>query len=134
MGMHRITLSKMLILLRLVIVISLAGYSLPAASAEMHGAWSNSALVQSFDNYPQPDGHHAVAERQQHVDGDHASSPGEAQELAKRECCKGFCTGMAIVTGTGGHVGCLRVTSIREFVDDARTKGELPLLHRPPNI
>lgn len=131
--MQRITLSKMLILLRLVIVMSLAGYSLPTASAEMHGAWSSSDLVQSFDK-AKSDGHHHVAEGQRHVEGDHASSPDESQQLVQRECCKGFCTGMAIVTGTGSQVGCLRVAAIREYIDDAHVAGELPSLHRPPNI
>ncbi|MCA1368353.1 hypothetical protein I6F15_13190 [Bradyrhizobium sp. BRP14] len=125
MGMPRITLQKMLILLRLVIVMSLAGYSLPTASAAMHGAWANSDIVQFND-------HHEMA-TPDHRHGDHHTSPEDSQKLVKTDCCKGFCVSMAIVTDAD-TVGGPRVASIREFVDDARTMGELPPLHRPPNI
>lgn len=124
-GMYRITLQRMLILLRLVIVMSLAGYSLPAASATMHGSWSAPSIVQT-------DSHHAVANNT-HTHGDHASSRDDVQKMAKQECCKGFCVSMAIVAGVHA-VGGPHVASIREFADDAHALGELPALHRPPNI
>ncbi|NRP74685.1 hypothetical protein ILFOPFJJ_05607 [Ensifer psoraleae] len=126
MGMVRITLQKMLVLLRLAIVMSLTVYSLPTAAAAMHGTWSNPEIAQS-DNH-----HHEVASGG-HTDGDQKSSPDGTQKLAKTDCCKGFCISMAIVAETD-PVGGPRVASIREFIDDARTTGELPLLHRPPNI
>ncbi|WEX78980.1 hypothetical protein PYH37_003950 [Sinorhizobium numidicum] len=125
MGMPRITLQKMLILLRLVIVMSLAGYSLPTASAAMHGAWANPDIVASND-------HHEMAPAD-HAHGDHQSSPDDAQKLVKQDCCKGFCVSMAIVNDAD-TAGGPRVASIREFADDAHTYGELPPLHRPPNI
>lgn len=127
MGMPRITLQKMLILLRLVIVLSLAGYSLPTASAAMHGAWANPNLVQSDDHHEMATADHA------HSHGDHQSSVDDTQKLVKTECCKGFCVSMAIVTDAEA-VGGPRIASIREFADDAQTLGELPPLHRPPNI
>lgn len=126
MGMVRITLQKMLVLLRLAIVMSLTVYSLPTASAAMHGAWSNPEIAQSNDH------HHEVAGGG-HAHGDQKSSQDDAQKLVKTDCCKGFCVSMAIVAESNS-VGGLRVASIREFVDDARTRGELPVLHRPPNI
>lgn len=125
MGMFRITLQKMLVLLRLVIVMSLAGYSLPSASAAMHGSLPNAEIVQSGD-------HHEMAS-DQHSHGDHASSPEEAEKISKQECCKGFCASMAIVAHVD-VVGGPRVAPIREFIDDAHVIGELPALHRPPNI
>ncbi|MDX0636377.1 hypothetical protein CN186_22375 [Sinorhizobium medicae] len=124
--MFQITLQKMLILARLAIVVSLTAYSLPAASASMHGGWSNTEIGQSGD-------HHDETTIGGHLLDDQKSSPDNAKKLVKTECCKGFCVSMALVAETN-TVGGLRVTSIREFVDDARTKGELPLLHRPPNI
>jgi hypothetical protein len=131
--MYRITLQKMLVLLRLMIVISLAGYSLPTASAAMHGSWSNSDLVQSHDHQSQADDHHHMTSGD-HSDGDHGSSPDDAaKKTAKQECCSSFCVSMAIVMGTI-PIGGPQVASIREFIDDARTTGELPPLHRPPNI
>ncbi|MCA1408981.1 hypothetical protein I6F26_33005 [Ensifer sp. IC3342] len=125
MGMFRITLQKMLILIRLVIVVSLAGYSLPTASAAMHGAWSDLEVSQPRD-------HQEVASGE-HVHGNHDQSPDDAQKLAKTDCCQGFCVSMAIVSGSV-PVGGPQVASIREFIDDAHIIGELPTLHRPPNI
>ncbi|MDK1389051.1 hypothetical protein QN224_26970 [Sinorhizobium sp. 8-89] len=127
MGMFRITLQKMLILIRLAIVVSLAGYSVPTASAATHGAWPDLEISQSVHQ------HHEVASGD-HLHGDHdQSSPDDAQKLAKTDCCQGFCFSMAIVTDAN-PVGGPRVASIREFVDDAQATGKLPTLHRPPNI
>ncbi|WP_115422052.1 MULTISPECIES: hypothetical protein [Sinorhizobium/Ensifer group] len=125
MGMFRITLQKMLVLLRLVIVLSLVGYSLPTASAAMHGASPNPEIVQPGD-------HHEMAS-DQHSHGDHASSPDDAEKISKQECCKGFCVSMAIVAHID-MVGGPRVAPIREFIDDVHVIGQLPALHRPPNI
>ncbi len=131
--MYRITFSKMLVLLRLVIVISLAGYSLPTASAAMHASWSGSEILQSHDHHGQVDDHHEGA-GSHHSDGDHASSPDDAAlKIAKQECCGSFCASMAIVASSV-PVGGERLAIIREFIDDARVMGEFPSLHRPPNI
>ncbi len=131
--MYRITLQKMLVLLRLVIIMSLAGYSLPTATAAMHGSWSNSDLVQPHDRQVQADDHHDVTSSD-HSHGDHATSPDDVvKKGAKQECCNSFCVSMAIVTGSSPVSGP-RVASIREFIDDAHIIGELPALHRPPNI
>ncbi|MEI2302218.1 hypothetical protein [Ensifer sp. MJa1] len=131
--MYRITFSKMLVLLRTVIVMSLAGYSLPTASAAMHGSWSGSEVLQSHDHQGQVDDHHEGASGH-HSDGDHASSPDDAaRKIAKQECCGSFCVSMAIVTSSV-PVGGQRVATIREFIDDAHIMGEFPSLHRPPNI
>ena len=59
--MYRITFSEMLVLLRLVIIVSLAGYSLPTASAAMHGSWAGSEVLQSHDHHGQVDDHHEAA-------------------------------------------------------------------------
>ncbi|GEC32862.1 hypothetical protein GHK48_08325 [Sinorhizobium fredii] len=131
--MYRITLQKMLVLLRLVTVMSLAGYSLPTASAAMHGSLSGSDMVHSHDHQVQADDHHAEASGD-HSHGDHASSQDDAaKKNLKQECCSSFCVGVAIVTATVA-VGGPQTASIREFIDDARPLGELPPLHRPPNI
>lgn len=125
--MFRIILHKMLILIRLVIVVSLAGYSVPTASAAMHGAWSDLEVPQSVHQ------HYEVAGGD-HLHGDHdQSSPDDIQKLAKTDCCQSFCVSMAIVTNADPVSGP-RVASIRDFVDDVEPTGELPTLHRPPNI
>lgn len=46
-AMYRITCKKLLILIRLVIVVSLAGYSLSTATAAMHGGALNGTTVVS---------------------------------------------------------------------------------------
>lgn len=130
--MYRITLPKMLVLLRLVIVMSLTGYSLPTASAAMHGSWSSSDLVQPDDHQLQADDHHGASS--DHADRDHAPSQDDAaHKSAKQECCSSFCVSMAIVAGSVPVSGP-RLAFIREFIDDAHIVGELPPLHRPPNI
>ncbi|WP_318901875.1 hypothetical protein [Sinorhizobium medicae] len=126
MRMFQITLQKMLILVRLAIVVSLTAYSLPAASAAMHCGWSNTEIAQSFD-------HHDETTIRGHSHADQKLSPDDPKKLVKSECCTGFCVSMAIVAQAGSDRRP-RVASIRKFADDARPKGELPPLHRPPNI
>lgn len=124
--MFRITLQRMLVLLRLAIVMSLTAYSLPTASAAMHGASSELEIARSGD-------HHHEMTIGGHSHGDQTSSPDDAKKLVKAECCTGFCVSMAIVAQTGSDRRP-RVAAIRKFADDAGPKGELPPLHRPPNI
>ncbi|CAN7503170.1 hypothetical protein LJR255_003418 [Pararhizobium sp. LjRoot255] len=126
MGMYRITLAKMLVLLRLVIIASLAGYSLPAASAAMHGAIATSTTVQSDDHHEMTNG--------DHVHGDESASPDDMQKIAKQECCKDFCVSFAIFATADVVGGPVVMASIREFINDNRVVGELVPLHRPPNI
>ena len=121
--MFRIALLKMLVLLRLVIIASLAGYSIPTASAAMHGSWSNVDVGQHQD-------HHATADAHQDH-GDHHSTADSDQKLDKQECCNAFCVSLAIVIGTD-VVGGPRLTVVREYVDDAQFKSEVLPLHRPP--
>jgi hypothetical protein len=108
-----------------VIIASLAGYSLPAASAAMHGSIATSTAVQSDDHHEMTDG--------DHVHGDESASPDDMQKIVKQECCNDFCVSFAIIAAAG-EVGGPVVTSIREFIDDNHVVGELVPLHRPPNI
>ncbi|MGQ3213778.1 MAG: hypothetical protein ACT6U0_13765 [Shinella sp.] len=126
MGMYRITLAKMLVLLRLVIIASLAGYSLPAASAAMHGSIATSTTVPSDDHHEMTNG--------DHVHGDESAYPDDMQKIAKQECCKDFCLSFAIVATADVDVGPVVMDSLRKFINDNRVVGELVPLHRPPNI
>ncbi|WP_407692785.1 hypothetical protein [Rhizobium herbae] len=114
----------MLVLLRLAIIASLAGYSLPAASAAMHGSIATSTAV---------DDHHEMTNGD-HVHGDESASPDEMQKIAKTECCKDFCVSFAIIATADVDGGPVVMGSIRNFIDDNRVVGELVPLHRPPNI
>ncbi|WP_431028010.1 hypothetical protein [Rhizobium herbae] len=116
----------MLVLLRLVIIASLAGYSLPTASAAMHGSMATSTTVQSDDHHEMTNG--------DHVHGDESASSDDTQKIAKQECCNDFCVSFAIIATPEVSGGPVVTASIREFIDDNRVVGELVPLHRPPNI
>lgn len=124
MGMLRITTQKLLILFRLVIFVSLAAYALPSSSAAMHGDWSQSEIAQPGDHSDMASGAHSH--------GDQDSSAAGDEKPAKQQCCKDVCAGMAILAATD-TIGRPRLSPVREFVDEAGTTGELPLLHRPPS-
>lgn len=126
MGMYRITLAKMLVLLRLVIIASLAGYSLPAASAAMHGSVATLTSAQSEDHHKVTDG--------DHVHDDESASSDDLQKTVKQECCNDFCVSFALIGTPDQNGGPVITASIREFINDNRVVGELVPLHRPPNI
>ncbi|MDQ0561239.1 hypothetical protein QO004_003032 [Rhizobium mesoamericanum] len=140
--MYRIALSRLLVFVRLVIIVSLAGYTLSDANAAMHGS--------AFPEIPQPiaesaPDHHAMSGHDHALAGDdtrvqdvvdrhdHGSATGDDDQFSKQQCCKDFCGGFGIVCeahDAGGPV----VSSIRQFVNDESLVGELPPLHRPPYI
>ncbi|MBX4863755.1 hypothetical protein HJA86_28140 [Rhizobium bangladeshense] len=130
--MYRIALSKLLLIVRLAIIVSLAGYSLSNANAAMHGTAFpefEQAASQAMQH-----GDHDMAQMSGHDHShDHAAGDKDGTKLVKQDCCSDFCAGIGIICDScdvGGPV----VTSIRQFVDDQQTFGELPPLHRPPNI
>ncbi|WP_106795864.1 hypothetical protein [Rhizobium sp. H4] len=132
--MYRITLSRLLVMLRLVIIVSLAGYSLSNAHAGMHGASFPEIKAVVADATPLHEGHDMTkADHHGRSHGKVSHNDDGSSKLVKQECCKDFCGGLGIICegpGVGGPV----VTSIRQFADDRATLGELPPLHRPPNI
>ncbi|MDO3435464.1 hypothetical protein QWJ46_22595 [Rhizobium sp. CBN3] len=132
--MYRITVSTLLVMMRLVIVVSLAGYSLSNASAAMHGSpfpELQAAAAETMPSHEAPD----MAEVGQHDHSriDMPDDDGGTSKLVKQECCKDFCGGLGIICESP-DVGGPVVSSIRQFVDDRTTFGEQPPLHRPPNI
>jgi hypothetical protein len=125
--MYRTALGKMLFILRLVIIASLAGSSVASASAAMHGPAfpATTASMQDHDM--------AGMSVHDHASGDAVSDAGDNDKRLKQECCKDFCGSLAIMAddnAVGGRV----VSSIRKFIDDRRSFGEMPPLHLPPNI
>ncbi|QRM45119.1 hypothetical protein [Rhizobium sp. BG4] len=134
--MYRIALSKMLVIVRLVIIVSLAGYTLSNANAAMHGnafpevsVADVSATAHAVHLEAKAPGQHAA----HHHAGAENAADGDNDQIAKQECCKDFCGGFGIICD-GHDVGGPIVAAIRQFVDDRETVGELPVLHRPPNI
>ncbi|MBB3309332.1 hypothetical protein FHT78_001061 [Rhizobium sp. BK196] len=132
--MYRITVSRLLVMMRLVIIVSLAGYSLSNANAAMHGSSFPDLKAVVSDVTPSHEDHDmAEAADYGHSHGDVSDDGDDASKLVKQECCKDFCGGLGIIC-EGPDVGGPVVTSIRQFADDRTTLGELPDLHRPPNI
>ncbi len=123
MGMLRITTQKLLILFRLVIFVSLAAYALPSSSAAMHGGWSQSEIAQSGDHSDMASARIRTAIR--------TPLPKATRSPRSSKCCKDVVPGMAILAATD-TIGRPRLSPVREFVDEAGTTGELPLLHPPP--
>ena len=127
-GMYRIICSKLLVLIRLAIIVSLAGYSLSNAAAAMHGPDAaeirQAAAIQ--------DAHHGSETAAHDHHGD-MSADEDSIKLAKQECCNDFCVSLAIIASSA-TIGDPVPSSIREFLDDSRVAGELVPLHRPPNI
>ncbi|SCW87947.1 hypothetical protein SAMN02927900_06039 [Rhizobium mongolense subsp. loessense] len=131
--MYRIALSKLLLIVRLAIIVSLAGYSMSNARAAMHGT-AFPEFEQAASQVVQHDNHDMDKMSGHGHSHDHASGDEDRGiKLVKQECCKDFCSGIGIIS-EGHDVGGPVVTSIRQFDDDQQTLGELPPLHRPPNI
>ncbi|WP_371412597.1 hypothetical protein [Neorhizobium sp. T25_13] len=128
-GMYRITSKAMALMFRLVMILSLAGYSFSAVSAAMHPE-SAAQVSQVEDGHA---AHHgdgvAMADADHHGNQHDHGSP----EKSKSSCCTDYC-GVAAITCSGSSLSHPRVVSIREFIDDTDTAGQKPSLHRPPNI
>jgi len=106
------------LLLRLVIVLSLAGYSLSGASAAMHPDLRAQA-AQSVS-------HHEV----EHEGDQHHQT--DAKRI-KDTCCQDYCAVSAIQC-FGTALKHPRAESLREFVNDAYQVGRPPRIDLPPNI
>ncbi|CDZ59845.1 Hypothetical protein NGAL_HAMBI2605_07160 [Neorhizobium galegae bv. orientalis] len=128
--MYRITSRAMALMFRLVMILSLAGYSFSAVSAAMHP--ESAAQVSQIE-----DGHasHHGDDRLAMADADHHGNQHDhgSPEKSKNSCCTDYC-GVAAITCPGSSLSHPRVVSIREFIDDTDTAGQKPSLHRPPNI
>jgi hypothetical protein len=132
--MYRITVSRLLVMMRLVIIVSLAGYSLSNANAAMHGSSFPDLKAVVSDVMPSHEGDAKTeAVHHDHSHGDVSHDDDGASKLVKQECCKDFCGGFGIICASP-DVGGPVVTSIRQFIDDRTPLGELPTLDRPPNI
>ncbi|ANL36878.1 hypothetical protein [Rhizobium phaseoli] len=130
-NMYRIALSRLLLLVRLAIIVSLAGYSISTVDAAMHGP---ALQVEKTMSSAASHGSHDMASvsNHKHAHADAADNDGPSK-IAKQECCKDFCGGFVLLCASqslGGPV----VASIRQFIDDQHVMGELPPLDRPPNI
>ena len=132
--MFRDLLSRIMIVFRLAIVVSLVGYTLPNANAAMHGSAYDDLAVVAVEADHHDHGLPAHAAMQDDSDASH-HQPGKdaGGKLAKNDCCQDFCFSMALPSGYDAPE-VLAHSSIREFNDDTDPHGQPPSLHRPPNI
>ncbi|MCZ4432876.1 hypothetical protein O3S81_24465 [Agrobacterium sp. SOY23] len=129
--------SKLLALLfRLVMILSLAGYSVSTVNAAMHGPETGGMRHDQsvmMDHSKMMDHGGSAMTSDIHDNHDMADNDSGAKKPAKPQCCGDFCLGMAILIGHD-TIGTPVVSSIRTFPDDSKALGQSPLLHRPPNI
>ena len=129
--------SKLLALLfRLVMILSLAGYSVSTVNAAMHGPdtvgmqHDQSAMM---DHGKMMDHGGLAMTLDNHDNHNMADNDSGVKKPAKPQCCGDFCLGMAVLIDHDS-IGTPVISSIRSFPDDSKAPGQSPLLHRPPNI
>lgn len=128
-AMYRIICRKLLVLFRLAIIVSLAVYSLSNANAAMHDADEAEVSISA----PMDHGATHIQLQDHHHDDLAANHDDGGSSLVKQECCNDFCAGMAIIASSTSIDGPV-ITGIHDVIDDRGLTGELPALHRPPNI
>jgi hypothetical protein len=126
----RIAFMRLLVLFRLVVVASLALYTLPTATFAMHG--DTSSVVTNIDD---PHADHAAID----TPADHHDH-GFSKDLAKKDqkqgqqnCCTDFCISLAIMAEAPEFGSPSRVT-VRHYLNDGFVFGQMQSLHRPPSI
>lgn len=117
----------MLLSLRLVIVMSLAGYSSSAVDAAMHSPAAMEAVqvevLQSLSH-----NHSAMS-----VDNTNdRQSPADSKGL-KKNCCQELC-GVAAINCSGAVLRHPLLRPVHSLVDDKCHIGLPPQIHLPPNI
>jgi len=126
----RIAFVKMLVLLRLAIVASLALYTLPNATFAMHG--DDAQAVAMTMDVAQAE-HASMGDSGHHEHGIAKDMAKHDQKQDKRNCCSDFCISLAIMSDAP-EFGSPRGVSVRDFLNDSSLFGQLQSLHRPPSI
>lgn len=126
----RIAFLKMLVLIRLVVVASLALYTLPNATFAMHG--EDPALVAVSLQEAHAD-HASMAVSDHHDHGASTDTAKHDQKQDKQDCCSDFCISMAIMADAPVY-GSPRTEAVIVFLNDGFVHGQLSSLHRPPSI
>jgi hypothetical protein len=127
----RITWHKMLVMIRLAIVVSLVGYTLPTAAIAMHGdvgaTYAASAMVQAGPDVA------AMSHAEHDRGGASHTSDNDDQNSEKQQCCADFCVNAAI-TVDAHQIGTARSSLSLRHVDEPPLAGLGWSLHRPPNF
>lgn len=114
---------------RLVIVVSLAGYSTYSVESVMHSDVASSVEPFTSQSYYGDHGTNIAAASEDAHDHGYSSQPTKS----KASCCVDYC-GVAALTCTGVALKHPRSDITVVMLDDKDLTGRLPQLHRPPNI
>ncbi|MCK8780821.1 hypothetical protein M0654_12580 [Rhizobium sp. NTR19] len=132
--------SRMMVFFRLAIVVSLVGYTVPNATAAMHGsAFAEIEVSAPVDHHGDGDADsHGTADKQadagHHGGGGHHDRDGSMSgKQVQKDCCQDFCFSVALPSPYQAFEPVTVATPLRVF-DDSRVHGTRPSLHRPPNI
>lgn len=112
--MIAIAAHRLMYLLRLTLVVALAGYMLPTVSFAMHGDVAATYAQQSASVDAHAAGSHDTAEAaHEHGDqtADHHKTP------SKQDCCSNFCLSFAVI-GDSPQLRVLRASPARVFTND----------------
>lgn len=127
-GLFRFASAPMTVLVRLVMILSLVGYSTASVNAAMHP--------------PQPVPQELLSHDAAHTHAtdtlaDDANDPSGSHEHAGgktgKECCKTYCGVTAIACHTSELILPAGLAA-HTFGDDVRLLGSAPGLHQPPKI
>lgn len=129
MTANRIRQRMLVLFFRLVMIVSLAGYSTYAVETVMHADFGSGPLAVQMNN---SESHHeqtmTLASTDDGMIHDH-SGP----EKTKPSCCVDYC-GVAALTCAGATITHPRSVHLVAMLDDKDVVGRLSQLHRPPSI
>jgi hypothetical protein len=129
-GMLRFASAAATLIFRLVIVVSLAGYSLSSANAAMHPQTPAAASqIEADHTASHGTDHAAVADEDHHGGGERQAGAKDT----KPDCCQDYC-GVAAIDCDSAALAHPRLDPVLAFIDDNDLVGLAPRLHLPPNI
>ena len=118
-----IAIKKVLIALRLLVAVSLVGYSGSFASAAMHG---NDISQVSLGSHV-----HDAGDTQDHAVSNISVDSNDVSD--DQDCCKDFCASSAIIAMTDALQDRGFLTA-RQFLNDQKLTGNILAIDLPPNI
>lgn len=128
-GMFRFASAAMMLMYRLVIVVSLAGYSMSTVNAAMHPDQPKQGTQFEMDHGSHQEDQSVMSATDHHSDQhDHADS-----KSSKKSCCQDYCGVVAINCGNM-HLKHPLIEPVLAYLSDAHYVGQAPTIHLPPDI